>query len=263
MKLSATKRLLNLDLDKRSSLLRSGLAEMSIKGSSLLRSELVGVSIKGPSLLRFELVGMSIKGLLYFDLDLPECRSKGLLYFDLNLLECRSKSLKSRGSLQMLKNSWAALSPSIKNIINEAGFGTFFETLLNQDTHKYKDLQLLLALIECFWDTTCTFHFPSIGEVMLTPYDFSVITGLRLGGERIFVNDSLTSTELKKLLGVVPSRMRSNNIPLSWHCETVAKGAHVFMLLFIGTFLCSKLGSTVNLCYLGSLRKIEQIRNYD
>ena len=106
--------------------------------------------------------------------------------------------------------------------------------------------------------------FPGIGEVMLTPYDFSVITGLRLGGERILVNDSFTSTELKKLLGVVPSRM-SNNIPLSWLCEnipqckTVAKGTRMFMLLFIGTFLCPDLGSTVNLHYLGSLRKIEQI----
>ena len=88
---------------------------------------------------------------------------------------------------------------------------------------------------------------------MLTPYNFSVITDLRLGGERILVNDSFTSTELKKLLGVVTSRMRSNNIPLSWlcenipQCETVAKGACMFMLLFIVTFLCPNLGSTVNL----------------
>ena len=169
----------------------------------------------------------------------------------------------------MLKSAWATLSPSIKNIINEAGFGTFFEDLLNQETHEYKDLQLLLALAECFLDTTYTFHFLGIGEVILTPYDFSVITGLRLGGERILVNDSLTSTELKKLISVVSSRMRSNNIPLSWlcesipHCEIVAKGARIFILLFIGTFLCSDLGSTMNLCYLGNLRKIEQIRNYD
>ncbi|KAK9986367.1 hypothetical protein SO802_031318 [Lithocarpus litseifolius] len=90
---------------------------------------------------------------------------------------------------------------------------------------------------------------------MLTPYDFSVITVLRLGGERILVNDSFTSAELKKLLGVVPSRMRSNNIPLSWPCEniphyeTVAKGAH--------------LGNTVNLRCLETLRKIGQIQNYD
>ena len=138
----------------------------------------------------------------------------------------------------MLKSVWASLSPSIKNSINEVGFGTFFEALLNHEAHEYKDLQLLLALAEHFWDTTCTFHFPGIGKVILTPYDFSVITGLRLGGERILVNDSLTSAELKKLLGVVPSRMKSNNIHLSWlcenipQCEIVAKGARIFMLLF-------------------------------
>ena len=90
-----------------------------------------------------------------------------------------------------------------------------------------------------------------------------------MGGKRILVDDSFTSTELKKLLGVVPSRIKSNNIPLSLLCENIplfenaAKGAHMFMLLFIETFLCSDLGSTVNLHYLGSLRKIEQIQNYD
>ena len=126
------------------------------------------------------------------------------------------QSPKSRGSLQMLKSAWAALSPSIKNVIDEAGFGTFFEALSNHETHEYKDLQLLLALVERFWDTTCTFHVSNIREVMLTPYDFFAITGLRLGGKRILVNDSHASTELKKLLGVMPSRMRSNNVPLSW-----------------------------------------------
>ena len=104
---------------------------------------------------------------------------------------------------------------------------------------------------------------------MLTPYDFSIIIGLRLGGKRILVNDSLTSTELKKLLGVVPSRMKSNNVPLSWlyesipQCEIVANGARMFILLFIGTFLCPDLSSTVNLHYSGSLRKIEHLRHYD
>ena len=41
------------------------------------------------------------------------------------------------------------------------------------------------------------------------------------GGKRILVNDSFTSIELKKLLGVMPSRMRSNNVPLSWLCESI------------------------------------------
>ena len=80
------------------------------------------------------------------------------------------QSLKSRGSLQMLKSAWVALSPSIKNVIYEAGFSTFFEALSNHETHEYKDLQLLLALAERFWDTPCSFHYLNIGEVMLTPY---------------------------------------------------------------------------------------------
>ena len=169
----------------------------------------------------------------------------------------------------MLKSACAPLSPCVKNIINEAVFGIFFKVLLNHETHEYKDFQLLLALVERFWDTSCTFYFLGIGKVMLTPYDFSVIIGLRLGGKRILVHDSFISIELKKLLNVVPSRMRSNNIPLSWlcenipQCETVAKGACMFMLPFIGTFLRPDLGSIMNLCYLGSLRKIEQIQNYD
>ena len=50
----------------------------------------------------------------------------------------------------MLKSTWATLSPSIKNIIDEAGFGTFFKALLNHETHEYKDLQLLLALAQRF-----------------------------------------------------------------------------------------------------------------
>ena len=107
------------------------------------------------------------------------------------------QNLKSRGSLQMLKGIWEILSPNIKNIINEAGFQTFFQALLNYECHEYKDLQLLLALLECFWDTMCTFHFLGIGEVMLTPYDISVITGLRLGGERIKVNDFLLRKRLR------------------------------------------------------------------
>ena len=122
----------------------------------------------------------------------------------------------------MLKSIWEALSPAIKNIINDAGFGTFFEALLNQETHEYKDLQLLLALLERFWDTTCTFHFPGIGEVMLTPYDFSIISSLKMGGERIRVHDSLSSNEIKKLLGLMPSKMRSKNVPLSWLCENIS-----------------------------------------
>ena len=48
---------------------------------------------------------------------------------------------------------------------------------------------------------------------MLTPYDFLAITGLKLGGERIKVNDAITSTEIKSILGVMPSKIRSKMYP--------------------------------------------------
>ncbi|KAL0008257.1 hypothetical protein SO802_009759 [Lithocarpus litseifolius] len=163
----------------------------------------------------------------------------------------------------MLKGIWEILSLDIRNIINDVGFQTFFKALLHQETHEYKDLQLLLALSKWFCDTTCIFHFLGIGEVMLTPYDFSVITGLRLSGERIKVNDFLTPKEIKSLLGVVPSKLKSKNVSLMWlyenieSCKIVATGTCMFMLLFIRTFLCLDLGSTVSLHYLWSLRDID------
>ena len=124
---------------------------------------------------------------------------------------------------------------------------------------------MLLALSERFWDTTCTFHFSSIGEVMLTPYDFSTITGLKLGGQRIEVNDSISSMEIRGLLGMMPPKVKSKNIPLMWlycnidKCKTIATSTRMFMLLFIRSLLCSNLGSTVSLHYLWSLKGINQI----
>ena len=105
--------------------------------------------------------------------------------------------------------------------------------------------------------------------MMLTPYDFSSITNLKLVGERIKVNDFITSAEIKSLLGVMPSKIRSKNVSLMWlytnieNYKTVATGTCMFMLLFIGTLLCLDLGSTVSLHYLWSLRDIGQIKHYD
>lgn len=37
------------------------------------------------------------------------------------------------------------------------------------------------TLVERWWDTTNSFHFSSIGKLALTPYDFLMFTGLRVG----------------------------------------------------------------------------------
>ena len=96
---------------------------------------------------------------------------------------------------------------------------------------------------------------------MLIPYDFSAITSLKLGGERIKVNDFITSAEIKSLLGVMPPKVWGKNAPLMWlysnidKCETIATSTRMFMLLFIGTLLYPDLGST--------MRDIGLIKNYD
>ena len=64
--------------------------------------------------------------------------------------------------------------------------------------------------------------------MMLTPYDFLAITSLKLGGERIKVNNFITSAKIKSLLGVMPTKMKSKNVSLMWlytnieNCKTVA-----------------------------------------
>ena len=74
-----------------------------------------------------------------------------------------------------------------------------------------------------FWDTTCTFHFSGIGEVMLTPYDFSTITGMKLGGERIEGHDTISPTEVKAYLDVNPSRVNGRNVSLMWLFSNIEK----------------------------------------
>jgi len=58
---------------------------------------------------------------------------------------------------------------------------------------------------------------------MLTSYDFSTISGLKLGGERIKINDSISSVEIRGLLGVMPPRVRSKNVPLMWLYTNIDK----------------------------------------
>ena len=45
-------------------------------------------------------------------------------------------------------------------------------------------LVFLRGLLEFWWDSTGTFHFPW-GEMAVTPFDFAMITGLHFGGRPV------------------------------------------------------------------------------
>ena len=66
------------------------------------------------------------------------------------------------------------------------------------------------ALVEFFWDTTNTFHFPW-GEMMVTPTDFSLITGLEFTSVPLPFDGSIDvfSPEVEELLGPIAVRARA------------------------------------------------------
>ena len=161
------------------------------------------------------------------------------------------------------------MGPEVKAKISAAGLNHFLTSIYNDGIVEHKDINLIIALSERFWDTTNTFHFPGIGEVMLTPQDFAVITGLRIGGERIEVNDNLTNCDVERLLGGLPPKGSELNVKLSWlvkhlrGIEDVEMCVRSFMLLLIGQVLSPNTGSTVSLRYLASLENVDDIGKYD
>ncbi|XP_026431635.1 protein MAINTENANCE OF MERISTEMS-like [Papaver somniferum] len=66
-------------------------------------------------------------------------------------------------------------SPKIKYIIDKAGWGRLLAMEIGEASHPVIDY-----LVERWWDTTHTFHFP-FGEMGFTPLDWVVLTGLSIG----------------------------------------------------------------------------------
>lgn len=78
------------------------------------------------------------------------------------------------------------LPAEIRTLVDAAGFGPFCSRLI----HMMAKSWLYGALVERWWDTTFSFHFSSTGEMTLTPYDFSMLTSLRVGVDGLVSFDS-------------------------------------------------------------------------
>ncbi|KAL7200016.1 hypothetical protein ACSBR2_022178 [Camellia fascicularis] len=82
----------------------------------------------------------------------------------------------------MTARDWYHELPArVHELVDEVGFGLFCTELSCHIASR----ALLGALVERWWDTTNSFHFSSIGDMTMTPYDFSMITGLGVGGDPI------------------------------------------------------------------------------
>ncbi|KAL7163608.1 hypothetical protein ACSBR2_039679 [Camellia fascicularis] len=77
---------------------------------------------------------------------------------------------------------------------------------------------LLGGLVERLWDTTNFFHFSSTGEMTITPYDFSMIVGLLVGGDPIPFDRDIGQWEAVwiHLLGARPPLDRLAMVRYSW-----------------------------------------------
>lgn len=73
------------------------------------------------------------------------------------------------------------LPDKVRHIVDQAGFGTFCMGLSRLTASR----PLLGVLVERWWDTTDSFHLSIAGEMTMTPFDFSMLTGVGVGGDPI------------------------------------------------------------------------------
>ncbi|GMP93976.1 hypothetical protein CsSME_00043599 [Camellia sinensis var. sinensis] len=87
-----------------------------------------------------------------------------------------------RGYGNIAARDWyVELPDAVRHIVDQAGFGAFCRGLSRLMTSR----PLFAALVERWWDTNDSFHLSAMGDMTMTPYDFSMLTGIRVGGDLI------------------------------------------------------------------------------
>ncbi|GMY20196.1 protein MAIN-LIKE 1-like isoform X6 [Fagus crenata] len=184
-------------------------------------------------------------------------------------------SLRARGGLQGLPAWWGKIHPPIGAKIRAAGLGFFLDAISHHLT-EHKDLILMCAMSERFWDTTNTFHLPKIGEMTLTPEDFTMISGLSFGGHWLVMDHEIEGKkkQLKESLGAMPQYVRGTSVKLTWLKSTfedkkpedecnIDRCVRAFMLYLVGTAFVPSTSSTVDLRFMASLWDVNSLNQYN
>ncbi|GMP53999.1 hypothetical protein CsSME_00019287 [Camellia sinensis var. sinensis] len=173
---------------------------------------------------------------------------------------------------------YAELPDAVCRIVDQAGFGAFCRGLSRLTTCR----PLLAALVERWWDTTDSFHLSATGDMTMTPYDFSMLTGIGVGGDPIPFDtdmDEWTAAQIY-LLGEVPPLTRPGFVRYSWFevqfrvqptivdaasmtPEAVERYARGFLMFLFGTTIFADRANTVPLCLLSALVDVRDILHYD
>ncbi|KAI7994534.1 Protein MAINTENANCE OF MERISTEMS, partial [Camellia lanceoleosa] len=170
------------------------------------------------------------------------------------------------------------LPDAVCQIVDEADFGIFCRGLSRLTTYR----PLIAALVERWWDTTNSFHFSVAGDMTMTPYDFSMLTGIGVGGDPIPFDTDMDEWDTAQLylLGTQPPLARAGFVRYSWFeshfriqpalaeeaqmtPEEVDQYARGFIMFLFGTTLFADPANTVPLCLLSALVDVRRICCYD
>ncbi|KAF5932183.1 hypothetical protein HYC85_028354 [Camellia sinensis] len=184
-----------------------------------------------------------------------------------------------RGYGNICAREWhGELPDAVRRIVDQAGFGAFCRGLSRLTTCR----PLLAALVERWWDTTDSFHLSAAGDMTMTPYDFSMLTGIGVGGDLIPFDidmDEWTAAQVY-LLGEAPPLARPGFVRYSWFevqfrvqptlvdaapmtPEAVERYARGFLMFLFGTTIFADRANTVPLCLLSALVDVRDILHYD
>ncbi|XP_028079840.1 protein MAIN-LIKE 2-like [Camellia sinensis] len=187
----------------------------------------------------------------------------------ISILQVIARRIGGYGSIFDPWRWYKRLPMEVRVLVDTAGFGPFCSGLIQMRVESL----LYRALVERWWDTTDLFHFSLIGEMTLTPYDFMMLTGLRVGVGGLIACD-LDIMQWRaahpQLLGVIPD---ATSHGYSWFFEyfsdfqpttldEVAQYTYSFLMYLHGTTLFTNRKNTVGL-FLGALVYLPYVAEYN
>ncbi|KAL7254874.1 hypothetical protein ACSBR1_009095 [Camellia fascicularis] len=168
---------------------------------------------------------------------------------------------------------YGRLPAEVHTVVDATSFGSFYFGLIQMRVESV----LYGALAKRWWDTTDLFHFSSTGEMTLTPYDFSMLTGLGVGvgGPIPFDLDMAQWRAAQlQLLGAIPDISSQGMVRYSWFydhfidnqpatADEIAQYAHGFLMYLLGTTLFANKKNTMGIYLLGALVRLLRVAEYD
>ncbi|KAF6146299.1 hypothetical protein GIB67_008183 [Kingdonia uniflora] len=146
----------------------------------------------------------------------PTLKDLHWVYISIELEELSNRDeIQYRGSLdKVLKRyQWIARYSTLKRLVDNMGFKVFLSIKARNSTNR-----LIHALVERWWPSTHTFHFPC-GELDFTPLDFVMLTGLFFGmGLEVPYDDKYSMLEEAQTMFpiITTNDIRYGNITLAY-----------------------------------------------